>query len=77
MLQRYRLKNPASLLKRSSSRSEIFSNVDYYQNSIKKSIKEPFQEIQKTQKEATTQPNVVQLGNSGTEYTLEGLALCT
>jgi len=37
----------------------------------------PFQEILKTQKEANIPPDVVQLGNSGTEYTLEQLALHT
>jgi hypothetical protein len=37
----------------------------------------PIREPQKNQKEANITPNVVQLGNSGTEYTLEELALHT
>jgi hypothetical protein len=57
-----------------SSTSKPESEIE--ENSVL-SEKKPIQETQETQKEADNPSNVVQLGNSGTEYTLEELSLHT
>jgi hypothetical protein len=59
-----------SVCSTSKSESEVEKTSSF-------SEKEPNKEIQKTQEEANNPPNVVQLGNSGTNHTLEELALKT